>query len=86
MKNIKIRLYFLLEDIKELLIFISYIPGYFKLHRDYLYKPDTYSFIIQNYEQVLCNTTKTLSKPTYHWRTVVSEINRYYEEIYKEEN
>ena len=86
MKDIKLRLQFLLEDVKELLLFIKYIPGYYKLHRDYLYEPDTYSFIIQNYEQVLCNTTKIMSKPTYHWRAVVSEIDRYYEEMYKEEN
>ena len=81
----RFRLYLLKETIKELLLFIKYLPGYYKLHKDYLYKPDTYSFIIDNYEQVLCNTTKTMSKPTYHWRAVVNEIDRYYEEIYKEE-
>ena len=86
MKDIKLILQFLIEDIKELLLFIRYLPGYYKLHKDYLYEPSTYDFIIQNYEQVLCNTTKVLSKPTYHWRTVVSEIDRYYEEMYKEEN
>ena len=86
MKDIKLRIRFLIEDIKELLLFIRYIPGYYKLHRDYLYEPDTYDFIIQNYEQVLCNRTKVLSKPTYHWQTVVGELDRYYEEIYEEEN
>ena len=82
----KLRIRFLLEDIKKLLLFIKYIPGYYKLHRNYRYEPDTYDFIIDNYEKVLCNTTKTMSKPTYHWKSVVSEIDRYYEEIYKEEN
>ena len=86
MKDIKLRLQFLLEDVKELLLFIRYQPGYYKLHKNYLYEPDTYDFIIDNYEKVLCNTTKTMSKPTYHWKSVVSEIDRYYEEIYKEEN
>lgn len=85
MIDIKLRIRFLIEDIKTLLLFFRYIPGYYKLHRDYLYKPDTYDFIIQNYECVLCNTTKTMSKPTYHWRSVVSEIDRFYEEMYKEE-
>ena len=82
----KFRLYLLKETISELLLFIRYLPGYYKLHKNYLYEPDTYDFIIDNYEKVLCNTTKTMSKPTYHWKSVVSEIDRYYEEIYKEEN
>ena len=86
MNNIKLRILFLIEDIKTLLLFIRYIPGYYKLHRDYLYKPTTYDFIIQNYEEVLCNRTKVLSKPTYGWKTVVKELDRYYEEIYEEEN
>ena len=85
MNDIKLRIRFLIEDIKELLLFIRYIPGYYKLHRDYLYEPGTYHFIIQNYEEVLCNRTKVLSKPTYHWRTVVNELDRYYEELYGEQ-
>lgn len=82
----RFRLYLLKETISELLLFIRYLPGYYKLHKNYLYEPDTYDFIIDNYEKVLCNTTKTMSKPTYHWKSVVSEIDRYYEEIYKEKN
>lgn len=81
----RFRLYLLKETISELLLFIRYLPGYYKLHTNYGYEPDTYDFIIDNYEKVLCNTTKTMSKPTYHWKSVVSEIDRYYEEIYKEE-
>lgn len=85
MNDIKLRIRFLIEDIKELLLFIRYIPGYYKLHKNYLYEPSTYDFIIQNYEKVLCSRTKTMSKPTYYWRSVVNEIDRYYEEIYEEE-
>lgn len=81
----RFRLYLLKETISELLLFIRYLPGYYKLHTNYGYEPDTYDFIIDNYEKVLCNTTKTMSKPTYHWKSVVGEIDRYYEEIYKEE-
>ena len=40
------RLYFLKENIKVLFYFIKWIPGYYKLHRDYGYEPDTYSYII----------------------------------------
>ena len=76
----RIRLYFLKENIKELFYFIKWLPEYIKLHREYGYKPDTYSYIIENYQQVLCNRTKVMSKPTYHWRDVVSEIDRWYEE------
>jgi hypothetical protein len=86
MKDIRLILEFIKEDIKELLLFIKWIPAYYKLHRNYRYEPDTYHYIIQNYEQVLCNTTRTMSKPTYDWRAVVSEIDRYYEVLYREEN
>lgn len=81
----RFRLELLKESLTELLRFIIYLPGYYKLHTNYGYAPDTYDFIIYNYEKVLCNTTKTMSKPTYCWRDVVSEIDRYYEEIYMEE-
>ena len=71
---------FLKEDIKELFTFIKWIPSYYKLHKDYGYKPDTYDFIIQNYEMVLCNRTKEMSKPTYRWKDVIVAIDRWYEE------
>lgn len=80
--KLKFRLTLLKENINELLLFIKWIPGYYKLHTNYGYEPDTYDFIICNYERVLCETTKTMSKPTYCWRSVVSEIDRYYEEMY----
>lgn len=71
---------FLRSNIKDLFYFIKCLPGYFKLHQDYGYEPDTYSFIIQQYERVLCNRTRGMSKPTYYWYDVVSEIDRWYEE------
>lgn len=73
------------ENIKELFYFIRNIPGYFRLQRNYGCEPDTYSYIIENYEKVLCNRTKTMSKPTYCWRDVVYEIDRWYEEFCEEE-
>lgn len=80
---------FMLIEIKDfitnLITFIKYIPGYYKLHKNYEYEPETYDYIINNYEKVLCETTRTLSKPTYDWRTVVCEIDSYYERIYSEE-
>ena len=76
----KYRLMFFKEDIKEFFTFITWLPRYFRLHKNYGYEPDAYDFIIQNYEMVLTNRTRTMSKPTYHWRDVVSEIDRWYED------
>lgn len=73
------KLYFLREDIKDFFMFIKWLPEYYKLHRNYGYYPDTYDSIIRNYETVLLERTMTMSKPTYHWQDVVSEIDRWYE-------
>ena len=73
------KLYFLKEDIKNFFLFIKWLPYYFKLHNYYGYKPNTYDYIIQNYEKVLCERTYSMSKPTYHWQDVVGEIDRWYE-------
>lgn len=74
------RLSFLKEDIKDFFMFIKWLPAYHRLHRNYGYQPDTYSFIIENYTMVITERTNTMSKPTYHWQDVVSEIDRWYEE------
>lgn len=75
------RLHFLKEDIKDFFMFIKWLPAYFRLHRNYGYQPDTYSFIIENYEMVLTERTNTMSKPTYCWQDVVGEIDKWYEEV-----
>lgn len=69
--------------LKELFEFIKNLKGYWKLQKDYGYKPETYDFIIDNYEKVLCERTKTMSKPTYYYEGVVRELDRYYEEKMK---
>lgn len=74
------RLLFFLEDMKQFFEFIKWIPGFYKLYLDYGYKPYVYSSIIENYEEVLVNRTKHLSKPTHHWKVVVDEIDQWYEE------
>lgn len=81
----KIKLLFLKEDVRQFFIFIKWLPSYYKLHKNYGCEPDTYDFIIQNYEQVLCNRTKVMSKPTYHWKDVIREIDRWYKEIYEDD-
>ena len=79
-RNMRFRIYLMKQSIKATLCFIKNIPGYIKLHRDYGYNPDTYGYIIENYETVLCERTKVMSKPTYHWKDVVRELDRWYEE------
>ena len=71
---------FLKESIKDLFVFIKWLPAYRRLHKEYGYRPDTYDYIIQNYQNVLCERTRTMSKPTYYWQDVVSEIDKWYEE------
>ena len=81
----RFRIYLMKQTIRSTLYFIKNIPGYIKLHRDYGYKPDTYGYIIENYEQVLCNRTKVMSKPTYYYEDVIRELDRWYEEWYENE-
>lgn len=76
----KDRLIFLKNDIKDFFLFIKWLPGYFRLHRNYGYEPDTYSFIIENYEMVLTSRTRLMSKPTYYWQDVVAQIDEWYED------
>ena len=71
---------FLKESIKEFFEFVKWLPDYFRLHKNYGYEPDTYSFIIENYEMVLTERTNTMSKPTYNWQDVVCEIDKWYED------
>ncbi len=68
------------ENIRNFFCFIKWLPGYYKLQQNYGYDPETYEFIIDNYEKVLCNRTRVMSKPTYYWKDVVAEIDRWYEE------
>lgn len=79
-ETIKFMLLDIKETIKRILLFIKWLPGYYKLQKNYGYTPDTYEYIIDNYEKVLCCRTFTMSKPTYHWQDVVSEIDRYFED------
>lgn len=76
----KDRLIFLKNDIKDFFLFIKWLPGYFRLHRNYGYDPDIYSFIIENYEMVLTSRTRFMSKPTYYWQDVVAQIDEWYED------
>lgn len=69
---------------KSILSFIKHIKSFFKLYCNYGYDGETIEFIIDNYEKVLCNRTKLMSKPTYYARDVIQQIDKWYEE--KENN
>jgi hypothetical protein len=48
------------------------------LYSDYEYDGETIEFILETYEKVLCNRTRTMSKPTYYLHDILNEIDRYY--------
>ena len=68
-----------MNTIKQLIKFIRNLKGYWKLQCDYEYEPEAYEFIIEQYQTVLCERTKTMSKPTYYARDVIGEIDKWYE-------
>jgi hypothetical protein len=65
---------------KLLIKFIKNLKGYWKLEQDYGYEPDVYNFIIHQYSDVLCSRTKTMSKPTYYAKDIISEMDKWYED------
>ena len=81
------RIVFLKEWIRDIFRFILRIPGYRKLDRDCGYEPDAYSFIIGEYEKVLCELAGgKLSKPTYYASYVIQTAEERYAEIYEKNN
>lgn len=68
----------ILEPIKQALTFLAKIPSFWKFYQNYGYDGEDVEFIIDNYERVLCNRTKTMSKPTYYLEDVLNEIDKWY--------
>ena len=66
--------------IKTIFNFIFKIPSFFRFYRDYGYCGDAVRFIIEQYEEVLCNRTKFMSKPTYVAEGVIRAIDEWYED------
>lgn len=58
---------------------IKRIIGFIKLYNDYEYEPEDWRHIVETYQQVLCLRTRTMSKPTYYIRDILSEIDKWYE-------
>lgn len=49
---------------KTLINFVKNLKTFYQFYRDYEYDGNDCRFIIENYQEVLCNRTKTMSKPT----------------------
>lgn len=69
---------------KQFLKFLTKLKSYWKLYQNYGYEGETVEFIINNYERVLCNRTKTMSKPTYYLEDVLRKIDNWYEDMMRE--
>lgn len=64
----------------QLLNFLKKIKSFWKLYVDYGYDGETIEFIIDTYEKLLCERTKTMSKPIYCLEDILREIDRWYED------
>lgn len=65
---------------KTLIDFIKNLKSFYQFYKDYEYNGDECEFIIENYQEVLCSRTETMSKPTYYAESVIGEIDRWYED------
>ena len=68
---------------KTLIDFIKNLKSFYRFYKDYEYNGDECEFIIENYQEVLCSRTKTMSKPTYYANSVIGEMDRWYEDSWK---
>lgn len=68
---------------KQFIKFLKNIKSFWKIYSDYGYCGETIKFIIENYEQVLQNRTKLMSKPTHHFENVIAQLDKWYEESMK---
>lgn len=55
------------------------IIGFIKLYKDYKYEPEDWRHIVETYQQVLCNRTRLMSKPTYYIQDVLNQLDEWYE-------
>ena len=64
---------------KTLIDFIKNLKSFYRFYKDYKYNGDECEFIIENYQEVLCSRTKTMSKPTYYAGDVISQLDDWYD-------
>lgn len=70
---------------RELFGFIKNIGSFYKFWKDYEFNGNTMAYIIEQYQSVVSNRTRCLSKPTYSANTVISAIDEWYERVYEEQ-
>lgn len=70
---------------KTFIGFLKVLKSFWKIWCDYEYDGQDVKFIIDNYEKVLWNRTKTMSKPTYYANEVISEMDKWYDSVYEEQ-
>lgn len=71
---------------RELFGFIKNIGSFYKFWKDYEINGNTMAYIIEQYQSVLSNRTRCLSKPTYSSNTVICAIDEWYERVYEEQD
>lgn len=69
---------------KTLIDFIKNLKSFYRFYKDYEYNGDDCRFVVANYEKVLQSRTKTLKEPTYWSSTVIAEMDRWYEDSWKQ--
>jgi hypothetical protein len=70
---------------RELFGFIKNIGSFYKFWKDYEFNGNAMAYIIEQYQSVISNRTRCLSKPTYSANTVISAIDEWYERVYEEQ-
>ena len=70
---------------RDFIGFIKNIGSFYRFWRDYEFTGEDASFIIEQYQSVLSNRTKCLSKPTYYAIGVINALDQWYEKAYEEE-
>ncbi len=65
---------------RTFLQFLTKLKGFWKFYKNYEYDGETVEFIIENYQDVLQNRTKLMSKPTYYAKDVIGQIDEWYED------
>lgn len=68
---------------KALIKFIKNLKSFYRFYKDYEYNGAECEFIIENYQEVLCSRTKTMSKPVYCANSVIAEMDKWYEDSWK---
>lgn len=58
---------------------IKRIIGFIKLYKDYEYDSETLRHIIETYTRIICNRTRLMSKPTYYYEDIITQMDEWYD-------